>query len=174
MKIISSMILNMDIDWDAKVLSSLNPIISNLREIQINNQEIENVADWLAYEEFPSPQNNKTKKCEVKKCEVYTKFEENFKSIPISGDNEINRIFKKAIAPTDLKPQDDYYSYINYKWLQNVKNAKGQEYIYQLDDFRFVQHKVFNELIHIIDEYTKNDKSVQAKEMLKLKMHHFH
>ena len=111
-------------------------------------------------------QNNKTKKCEVKKCEVYTKFEENFKSIPISGDNEINRIFKKAIAPTDLKPQDDYYSYINYKWLQNVKNAKGQEYIYQLDDFRFVQHKVFNELIHIIDEYTKNDKSVQAKEML--------
>lgn len=114
-------------------------------------------------------QNNKTKKCEVKKCEVYTKFEENFKSIPISADNEINRIFKKAIAPTTLKPQDDYYSYINYKWLQNVKNEKGQEYIYQLDDFRFVQHKVFNELIHIIDDYTKHDKSIQAKEMLKLK-----
>ena len=56
------MILNMDIDWDAKVLGSLTPVIKNLREIQINNQEIENVADWLAYEEFPSPQNNKTKK----------------------------------------------------------------------------------------------------------------
>ena len=56
------MILNMDIDWDAKVLSSLNPVINNLKEIQINNHEIENVADWLAYEEFPSPQNNKTKK----------------------------------------------------------------------------------------------------------------
>ena len=56
------MILNMDIDWDAKVLGSLTPVINNLREIQINNQEIENVADWLAYEEFPSPQNNKTKK----------------------------------------------------------------------------------------------------------------
>ena len=52
----------MDIDWDAKVLSSLTPIINNLQEIQINNQEIENVAGWLAYEEFPSPQNNKTKK----------------------------------------------------------------------------------------------------------------
>ena len=52
----------MDIDWDAKVLSSLDPVVSNLKEVQINNQEIENVADWLAYEEFPSPQNNKTQK----------------------------------------------------------------------------------------------------------------
>ena len=38
----------MDIDWDAKVLSSLDPVVSNLKEVQINNQEIENVADWLA------------------------------------------------------------------------------------------------------------------------------
>ena len=60
------MILNMDIDWDAKVLSSLNPIISNLREIQINNQEIENVADWLAYEEFPHLKIIKQKKIQRK------------------------------------------------------------------------------------------------------------
>ena len=52
----------MDIDWDARVLSSLDPVVSNLKEVQINNQEIENVADWLAYEEFPSPENNKTQK----------------------------------------------------------------------------------------------------------------
>ena len=52
----------MRIDWNSKVLSSLTPVIDNLKKIQINNQEILNVADWIAYEEFPSPQSNKTKK----------------------------------------------------------------------------------------------------------------
>jgi hypothetical protein len=52
----------MKIDWNSKVLSSLTPVIDNLKKIQINNQEILNVADWIAYEEFPSPQSNKTKK----------------------------------------------------------------------------------------------------------------
>ena len=52
----------MRIDWNSKVLSSLTPVIDNLKKIQVNNQEILNVADWIAYEEFPSPQSNKTKK----------------------------------------------------------------------------------------------------------------
>jgi hypothetical protein len=52
----------MRIDWNSKVLSSLTPVIDNLNKIQINNKEILNVADWIAYEEFPSPQSNKTKK----------------------------------------------------------------------------------------------------------------
>jgi hypothetical protein len=52
----------MNIDWNSKVLSSLTPVIDSLKKIQINNQEILNVADWIAYEEFPSPQSNKTKK----------------------------------------------------------------------------------------------------------------
>ena len=52
----------MDIDWDAKVLHSLTPVIENLKEIEINLEEINNVADWLDYEEFASPLSHKSKK----------------------------------------------------------------------------------------------------------------
>ena len=52
----------MTIDWDAKVLHSLTPVIENLKEIEINLEEINNVADWLAYEEFASPLSHKSKK----------------------------------------------------------------------------------------------------------------
>ena len=40
------MIFIMTIDWDAKVLHSLTPVIENLKEIEINLEEINNVADW--------------------------------------------------------------------------------------------------------------------------------
>jgi len=52
----------MAIDWDAKVLKSLTPVIENLKNIKINTEEINKVSDWLAYEEFPSFKGHKTKK----------------------------------------------------------------------------------------------------------------
>ena len=42
----------MDINWNSKVLSSLNPVIENLQNIKLNQDEITRVADWMAYEGF--------------------------------------------------------------------------------------------------------------------------
>tara|TARA_B100000287_G_scaffold90985_1_gene83279 strand:- start:2400 stop:3383 length:984 start_codon:yes stop_codon:yes gene_type:complete len=52
----------MEINWESKVLSSLAPVIENSEEVVINNDEIKNVARWMAYEEFILPQNNKLRK----------------------------------------------------------------------------------------------------------------
>ena len=51
----------MNIDWDSKVLSSLNPVIENLQTINLNLDQITNVADWIAYEDFPPPEQNISK-----------------------------------------------------------------------------------------------------------------
>lgn len=51
----------MNIDWDSKVLSSLNPVIENLQTINLNLDQIINVADWIAYEDFPPPEQNISK-----------------------------------------------------------------------------------------------------------------
>ena len=51
----------MNIDWDSKVLSSLNPVIENLQTINLNLDQIMNVADWIAYEDFPPPEQNISK-----------------------------------------------------------------------------------------------------------------
>ena len=52
----------MNIDWDSKVLNSLNPVIENLQTINLNLDQIMNVADWIAYEDFPPPEQNISKK----------------------------------------------------------------------------------------------------------------
>ena len=51
----------MDINWDSKVLKSLSPVINNLQTINLNLEQITNVADWIAYEEFPPPEQNISK-----------------------------------------------------------------------------------------------------------------
>ena len=51
----------MDINWDSKVLQSLSSVIDNLQTININLDQITNVADWIAYEEFPPPEQNISK-----------------------------------------------------------------------------------------------------------------
>ena len=51
----------MNIDLDSKVLSSLNPVIENLQTINLNLDQIMNVADWIAYEDFPPPEQNISK-----------------------------------------------------------------------------------------------------------------
>ena len=49
-------------------------------------------------------------------------------------------------APNNIKPEDDFYDYINYDWLQNVSLEDRQKYIVQIDDFRLAQDKVYLEL----------------------------
>ena len=63
-------------------------------------------------------------------------------------------------APHSIKPENDFYDYINYQWLKNVSVEQQQKYIVQVDDFRLTQDKVYRELDDIIVEYIKthNDK----------------
>jgi putative endopeptidase len=66
-------------------------------------------------------------------------------------------------APQSIKPENDFYSYINYQWLQNVTVEQRQKYIVQVDDFRLTQDKVYRELDEIIVNYyeTHHDKLAQ-------------
>ena len=52
----------MGINWESKVLSSVGNVIDNAQHISVSEKHIETVADWLAYEEFGLPKNNKTNK----------------------------------------------------------------------------------------------------------------
>lgn len=49
-----------------------------------------------------------------------------------------------------MSPQNDFYSYINDKWLKEYKVQESQKYIVQIDNFRIIQDKVFRELIEIV------------------------
>ncbi len=99
----------------------------------------------------------KTKKHKIKKsvtkknikridCPIGLKpFEDEFnKKIPKlqiqKSSAEKKKAFVKQLlskfAPHSIKPENDFYDYINYQWLKDVSLENQQKYITQIDDFR--------------------------------------
>jgi predicted metalloendopeptidase len=101
-------------------------------------------------------------------------FEENFsKTLPSGHLKKSSEIQKKhfvkqllsKFAPHSIKPEDDFYDYINYNWLKEVSLEEQQKYITQIDDFRLTQDKVYRDLNEIILDYIKNHKNKLSKNL---------
>ena len=80
-------------------------------------------------------------------------------------ENKLIDLFKTPFTPTKYTPRNDYYTYINYTWLNDkTKELKHNlKHYVQIDSFRVTQEKVYYELIDIVKEYIKNNKSHKAK-----------
>lgn len=92
-------------------------------------------------------------------------FKDNLKKHFKDTERELIQLFKTPFTPTQYRAQDDYYTYINYQWLaKKTEELKGKlkQYV-QVDSFRVTQEKVYYELIDIVKEYIKTNKSSKAK-----------
>jgi predicted metalloendopeptidase len=99
---------------------------------------------------------------------VNNSFEENFKNYfkNKKGDKlkkntkydtvgkELVNAFKQPIAPKHISPKDDFYTYVNYDWLKEMKHKKMKKYYTRVDSFRMLQEKVYYQLIDIVKAYT--------------------
>jgi predicted metalloendopeptidase len=125
-------------------------------------------------------QKNKTKKeRHQNKCntsfDTYNTFEDKFEKVygDIFASKDFNlektiiKELKQAVSPSNINPQNDFYSYINERWINEKEIEEEQKYIVQIDSFRLVQDKVYKELLDIVDEYIKNDRSKLSKEIKK-------
>ncbi len=45
----------MTVNWNSPVLNSLEPVLNNAKLVHINKEKLIDVANWMAYEEFPKP-----------------------------------------------------------------------------------------------------------------------
>lgn len=106
---------------------------------------------------------NTYKTFEDKIDEIFKKKKVNIVSTSYDLEKEIVEGLKSAINPSKVKPNDDYYSYINDRWLSEIELTEEQKYIVQVDDFRIIQHKVYVELIQIIEEYISNPSTKNSK-----------
>ena len=73
---------------------------------------------------------------------------------------------KTAVNDKNIKPNEDFYSYVNERWLKEYKVNKSQSYIVQVDDFRLVQDKVYRELIDIIEDFLSKNKTGALRKSL--------
>jgi len=100
---------------------------------------------------------------EDKVDEIFKKNNINILSASYNLESQVVKDLKKAVSPSNIQPQNDYYSYINERWLKDMDIEAYQEYITQIDNFRLVQDKVFRQLIEIIEEYLKNPATKNTK-----------
>jgi predicted metalloendopeptidase len=98
--------------------------------------------------------------------DTYSKFEktysqsEKYLSKKTRLEKELISVFKKRAKGAAIRPQDDFYGYINNEWVLQASTTEEQKYIVQVDTYRLVQYKVLTELKGIIEDYIKinNDK----------------
>ena len=93
-------------------------------------------------------------------------FEKEHKDV-LSRKNDVQKRIisdlNKAISPSKFTPQDDFYSYINERWISESKVEDKYKYIVQVDDFRLTQDKVYRQLLDIVEEYTSTNNSPLSK-----------
>jgi putative endopeptidase len=85
-----------------------------------------------------------------------------FTSKTFNLEKSIIKDFKKAVNPLGIRPQDDFYSYINDRWIKDLQIKEEQKYIVQVDSFRLVQDKVYIQLLEIIKNEISKGKSKRS------------
>ena len=95
--------------------------------------------------------------------EIFKKKKINIVSSSFNIEKQIVSDLKKAVNPSGVKPNNDFYSYINERWISEYELTKQQKYIIQVDDFRITQDKVYKELIQIIEDYITNPSTKNTK-----------
>lgn len=116
---------------------------------------------------------NKTKKniiCPISLKPFEQEFSKNMSPQSLrTTNNEKKKEFVKELmtkfSPSIIKPNDDFYDYINYLWLKNVSLEEQQKYIVQVDDFRLAQDKVYHQLNDIILNYIRSNDNKLSKNL---------
>jgi putative endopeptidase len=101
---------------------------------------------------------------EDKLDELFKKNKMDIVSTSYNLEKQIVSNLKKAINPKNVQPNQDFYSYINDRWIADYELEEEQKYIVQVDDFRLTQDKVYKELLEIIEQYiaTHHDKKAEC------------
>jgi predicted metalloendopeptidase len=104
---------------------------------------------------------------DLEKTDIY----QNAKKIA-SIEKELVKRFKTPFTPSKILPNDDFYTYINYRWLKDTRQQMDNDqnsdiYFVQIDDFRLVQDKVYKELIDIVKDYIKDNSEKKEAKLLK-------
>ena len=98
--------------------------------------------------------------------ETFKKNKINFLTTNRLLETELISSFKKAINDKAIQPNEDFYSYVNERWLKEYKVDKSLSYIVQVDDFRLVQDKVYRELIDATEEFLSKNKTGSLQKSL--------
>jgi predicted metalloendopeptidase len=95
--------------------------------------------------------------------ELFKKNKINLNLTSVNLEKQFLSDLKKAKNSKGIKANQDFYSFVNEKWINEFELLKEQQYIIQVDNFRLIQDKVYRELINIIEDYISNPSTKNTK-----------
>ena len=114
---------------------------------------------------------NKTYKKEQQKIITYTGFENEFeeglsnKELIKTNEKIKHEFVKQLLTPFSsdaIKPNNNFYNYINYVWLKNQNIELSLQYLLQYDIYKITQNIVYKNLNEIIKKYIENNNNKQS------------
>jgi predicted metalloendopeptidase len=112
---------------------------------------------------------NKYVAFEANLAEIFKKNGLNFYNNQTELADDAIRNLRKAAVYKVINPKDDFYTYINDKWLKSSQLNENLTYTAQIDDFRIIQDKVYRELNDILIDYFTNPKTKNTKKAIEIK-----
>jgi putative endopeptidase len=82
------------------------------------------------------------------------------------------REIHEALNTSKYNPVNDFYSYINDRWIKDIKLDESQKYIVQIDNFRLTQDKIYKELVVLVEKYLQEHK--HSKEPFDVSLRNFY
>ena len=105
----------------------------------------------------------------------YQSFEEDFQKLhpelltqsKHAVEQILIKLLHKKYMPNSITPRNDFYTYINYTWIRDktiksTQDTDNKKYFVEVDSFRIMQNKVYYQLMEIIKEYIKTNKTPHA------------
>lgn len=130
------------------------------KELNFTDEEKNNFC-----KEYP----NTYKSFELEAEKIFKKNNIDITSESYNLEKDVVKELKKAVSISKIKPNNDFYSYINERWLKNINLESYQGYITQIDDFRLVQDNVYRQLIEILEKYISDPITKNTKEAICIK-----
>jgi len=128
--------------------------------IKLNDEQREKIC-----KQYPNTYKSFEKEIE----ELFKKNKIDITSANYNLEKAVLTDLKKAVSPSKITPNDDFYSYINERWLKDVDLESNQGYIVQVDNFRLIQDKVYRELIDILDKYVSDPATKSTPEGISIR-----
>lgn len=98
--------------------------------------------------------------------EEFKKNDMDLSSINYNLEEQILKQLETVVSPSDIKPTDDFYTYINDRWL--IDKEEESKNLIQFDNFRIVQSNINKELIEIFRDYCEKNNTSEAQNMNRL------
>jgi predicted metalloendopeptidase len=153
-------------------------ISNNIKKMRETKNKTRKIKDKKSSSPYLTPEQQAIV-CK-KSANTYTTFEDKVEELfkkqkidvvatSFNLEKQIVSELKQAVNPKGVKPNDDFYSYINDRWISDYELTEQQQYIVQVDDFRIIQDKVYRQLIEIIEDFISNPKTKNDKKAICMK-----